>query len=321
MCEWPGDSHGPIYAGTHFGGYPWLSYHRLPRATSRRAYEEFINLLGALALLLNKANITYIMADGTLLGSFVAHDMIPWDDDADVMIKLDDVPKVQRLFQDGALRGRLHVNVMSYKDDIDLYSVTSMRGSRRTRNQTTLIKEWTTIKEHLNRGDTDFHNIKYKLKFKLYSSTMKKGTTEIYGHPWKWPFVDVKYYLENETTVWNLDTKSETIYWNKSDMYPLYDRPFGRLRLPAPHDTGAILRAKYKNFACKSSAYNHKFEHLMPERKTQICSVLTKTYPFVFREKFSTFIVEKKTLGGKVYKHFCVPVIANTTLSFPSWLI
>jgi len=39
-------------------------------------------------LTLEKANITYFMIGGTLLGSYRHHARIPWDDDIDVAVKL-----------------------------------------------------------------------------------------------------------------------------------------------------------------------------------------------------------------------------------------
>ena len=44
-----------------------------------------INLLEAFARTMDKHNLTYFMAGGTLLGSYRHHGLIPWDDDPDVM--------------------------------------------------------------------------------------------------------------------------------------------------------------------------------------------------------------------------------------------
>ena len=44
-----------------------------------------LNLLEAFASTMDKHNLTYFMAGGTLLGSYRHHGLIPWDDDLDVI--------------------------------------------------------------------------------------------------------------------------------------------------------------------------------------------------------------------------------------------
>ena len=47
-------------------------------------------------------NITYILAYGTLLGSYISHDILPWDDDLDLLVKLSDKEKLLSLFESGS---------------------------------------------------------------------------------------------------------------------------------------------------------------------------------------------------------------------------
>ena len=42
--------------------------------------------VGAVTSALERANVTYLMYGGTLLGSFRHHDLIPWDDDVDLLV-------------------------------------------------------------------------------------------------------------------------------------------------------------------------------------------------------------------------------------------
>ena len=77
---------------------PWLSHPRLPRAITRDERDRCVDLLSTVGAIFREFNITYMLAHGTLLGSYVMHDMLPWDDDLDIFVNLDDLPKMRRLF-------------------------------------------------------------------------------------------------------------------------------------------------------------------------------------------------------------------------------
>ena len=75
---------------------PWLSHPLLPRVITRDQRDRCIKLLLRVDAIFREFNITYMLAHGTQLGSYVMHDMLPWDDDLDIFI--DDLPKMKRLF-------------------------------------------------------------------------------------------------------------------------------------------------------------------------------------------------------------------------------
>ena len=77
---------------------PWLSHPALPRCISRQERDRYIELLSAVDAILREFNVTYTLARGTLLGSYVMHDILPWDDDLDLFVHIDDLPKIRRLF-------------------------------------------------------------------------------------------------------------------------------------------------------------------------------------------------------------------------------
>ena len=56
------------------------------------------NLLSRVDDILREFNITYILAYGTVLGSYVMHDILPWDDDLDIFTNIDDLPKIKLVF-------------------------------------------------------------------------------------------------------------------------------------------------------------------------------------------------------------------------------
>ena len=74
---------------------PWLSAPQLPRALIKAEHDEAIQLLKDFSELLSELNMTFLMTHGTLLGSFMTHDILPWDDDLDAMISCSDLPKLR----------------------------------------------------------------------------------------------------------------------------------------------------------------------------------------------------------------------------------
>ena len=47
-----------------------------------------VRLLRRVVSLLEGANVTYLMSDGTLLGAFRHHAIIPWDDDVEYVTSI-----------------------------------------------------------------------------------------------------------------------------------------------------------------------------------------------------------------------------------------
>jgi len=76
----------------HFDTHPLLDFltdEAMTAADRRLMLSTFYTLVNAL----DKANITYFMYGGTLIGSVRHHGPIPWDDDLDIIMAYDDRPK------------------------------------------------------------------------------------------------------------------------------------------------------------------------------------------------------------------------------------
>ena len=56
---------------------------QLPSSALRSAHTKLMGMIASMSAALDAANVTYMMIDGTLLGSFRHHGFIPWDDDAE----------------------------------------------------------------------------------------------------------------------------------------------------------------------------------------------------------------------------------------------
>ena len=81
--------------------------HFLPTMDTKQR-EELYSLLTLLLDVIEKMKIGYFIFGGTLIGSYRHHDVIPWDDDIDIMVNLTD-------------RERLHHALIAYKPDYGLY--------------------------------------------------------------------------------------------------------------------------------------------------------------------------------------------------------
>ena len=63
-------------AGSH-----WLLHPVLKRALSVSLHDEYLNLLRDFVQLVKERDVDVVIVDGTLLGSYFFHDILPWDDD------------------------------------------------------------------------------------------------------------------------------------------------------------------------------------------------------------------------------------------------
>ena len=137
------------------------------------------------------------------------------------------------------------------------------------------------------------YKVHHKFKFfRMQSRAAGKSS-------WKWPYVDIKYYTNNGTHITNIDFESEIFHVPVPLFYPLVMRPFGTVWLPAPKNTRAYLRAKYKRFTCSSSHWNHKLERKKHAKRVN-CNNLVKFYPFVWRYRFDGGVLETLKLGHHI---------------------
>jgi hypothetical protein len=145
-------------------------------------------------------------------------------------------------------------------------------------------------------------NAKYH-KFKFF----RQRSQQVGDYKWKWPFIDVAYYKENDTHVWEYEYNG--VETRIADFYPLQLRPFGSLWLPSPYKTREYLRKKYgrQKSMCKLGT-DHQQEQPMEQLEVD-CWKLTDDYPFVWRNKSRTGVIE--TLKINDYIIHQVEVVGN----------
>ena len=95
-----------------------------------------------------------------------------------------------------------------------------------------------------NASDNHWYKIRYRdqekepcHKMKVFKPRDGRRT----GYPWTYPFIDVVFYQENKTHFW-LWCDRPQILAPLSAVYPLVDRPYGRLVLKAPFDPSYFLK-------------------------------------------------------------------------------
>jgi len=101
----------------------------------------------------------------------------------------------------------------------------------------------------------------------------------------RWPYIDIFFYDENSTHIWNSCPWFSDEVWPRSAVFPLRRRPFDGLHLPAPCDVRAIVGINFNASRCRSRFFNHVINCPMFYRRTVEvdCSLLADRFPFVSR--------------------------------------
>lgn len=104
-------------------------------------------------------------------------------------------------------------------------------------------------------------------------------------YPWGWPYVDISFYHQNDTHIWDSSAEFANYIYPKRRVFPLHKRPLADSYFNSPRDAYFNLKLTYKSSDCTSSYYSHKYERVNRRRRrtTIPCELLRHSVPFVHR--------------------------------------
>ena len=188
-----------------------------------------------------------------------------------------------------------HHGRIPWDDDVDLL----LNGSQK--EQVRSVFQSHSSEFHLNM-EHDLLDIYGRVtQWKFYSN---QGKT-IPGHSFKWPFIDIFFFGENATHLWDENPFYRDVNTHmKSRVFPLVRRPFDGLYLPSPCDAVSIVSNQYGLDSCSSNAFSHAKELHIPKflQTTVNCSSLESRVPFVHRRPGGSGgeVIETLRLGSKI---------------------
>ena len=105
----------------------------IPGITSLQKRNQCIEVLVRVGKILSTYNITYMLAYGTLFGSYIMKHMLPWDDEIYIFVNIDDRRNIQTIFQNKGVGNKDGIRFLDTGPGIGkLYSVTDKHTAHST---------------------------------------------------------------------------------------------------------------------------------------------------------------------------------------------
>ncbi|KAK2147568.1 hypothetical protein LSH36_547g04005 [Paralvinella palmiformis] len=189
----------------------------------------------------------------------------------DLIVAFNDVAKEQNLIYflyGGTLIGSYrHHGMIPWDDDVDV---------------AVYDKQKSILKAAFSSLPKTFKGVvaqyRWKLTFRHLPPTRK-------GKSWSYPFLDISFFGVSSDVVYDTDRgwNNRGFRFKTGDVFPLVERPFWDLWLPAPRRTGVVLNTTYNIETCVSLSYSHREEKFLDRSFVLPCDKIKDYYPVVER--------------------------------------
>jgi hypothetical protein len=136
-------------------------------------------------------------------------------------------------------------------------------------------------------------------------------------YSWKWPYIDVIFFENNATHLWEKASEFREIKYKMADVFPLHERPFENMWINAPHNIVNMYMLYFgKPEWCTTWWYNHKHES-GGKMIGLNCSELAPYFPFVHRDivngtmretlRLNAIVVHSVMVPGEPIEHITAP--------------